>query len=98
MTTLQAHEIQFPILARIARDYLAIPGSSVPLERAFSSMRHIGMDFRNALSPRMFEALQILKDGYKHGIISASAETEQVLWAGTAACLPNELQAVAPAV
>jgi hypothetical protein len=60
----------------MAQDYLAIPGSSVPSERSFSSMRHIGTDFRNALSPRMFESLQILKDRYKHKIISASGEVK----------------------
>ena len=51
----------------------------MPSERSFSSMRHIGTDFCNALSPRMFESLQILKDGYKHEIISASGEIKALL-------------------
>lgn len=58
----------------MARDYLAIPGSSVASERVFSSMRHIGTDFRNRIKPRLFESLQILKAGYKAGLISAAKE------------------------
>jgi hypothetical protein len=61
-------------------------------------MRHIGTDFRNALSPRMFESLQILKDGYKHGIISASAEIEQLFHAENATRLAEGLEDVAMAV
>jgi hypothetical protein len=41
-------------------------------------MRHIGTDFRNRLSPRMFEAVQILKGGYKAGVISARAEIQSL--------------------
>ena len=57
--------------------YFAIPGSSVPSEHSFSSMRHIGTDFRNSLGPQMFKSLQILKGGYKLGIISAEGEISQ---------------------
>jgi hypothetical protein len=39
-------------------------------------MCHIGTDFRNRLLPCMFEAVQILKGGYKAGTISAAAEVE----------------------
>ena len=46
------------------------------LERAFLSMCHIGTDFHNRLSPRMFEAVQILKGGYKAGTILTAAEVE----------------------
>lgn len=58
----------------MARDYLAVPGASTASERAFSSMRHIGTDFRNALGTKTFEALQVLKSGYKNGVISAASE------------------------
>lgn len=68
------HSVIYPTLARMARDFLAIPGSSTASERQFSSARHIGTDFRNRLSPTMFEAVQMLKGGYKAGMISAHLE------------------------
>jgi hypothetical protein len=68
------HSIVYPTLARMARDFLAIPGSSTASERQFSSVRHIGTDFRNSLSPTMFEAVQMLKGGYKAGVVSAHLE------------------------
>ena len=37
-------------------------------------MHHIGTDFRNHLSPPMFETVQILKSGYKAGTISTTGE------------------------
>lgn len=49
----------------MARDYLAVPGSSTSSERAFSSARHINTEFRNRLGPDTFEALQVLKSAYK---------------------------------
>ena len=35
--SLQKHALHYPTLARVARDYLAIQGSAVKCERAFSS-------------------------------------------------------------
>jgi len=64
------HSIIYPTLVRMARDFLAIPGSSTASECQFSSAQHIGTDFRNCLSPTMFEAMQMLKGGYKASIIS----------------------------
>ncbi|CAG8757227.1 8814_t:CDS:2, partial [Funneliformis caledonium] len=32
-----AHEVTYPHLATMAQDFLAIPGTSVPVERVFSS-------------------------------------------------------------
>jgi hAT family C-terminal dimerisation region len=58
----------------MARDFLAIPGSSTASECQFSSAQHISTDFRNRLSPIMFKAVQMLKGGYKAGIISAHLE------------------------
>ncbi|PSS37302.1 hypothetical protein PHLCEN_2v854, partial [Hermanssonia centrifuga] len=66
-----AHSSQYPVLSRIARDYLAIQGSAVASERAFSSGGRTGTALRNHLASATFEALQILKSGYWDGIVSA---------------------------
>jgi hypothetical protein len=55
----------------MAQDYLAIQGSSVPSERAFSSGGITGTLLRNRLNPETYEALQILKSGYKSGILTS---------------------------
>ncbi|CAK5277161.1 unnamed protein product [Mycena citricolor] len=65
---------RFPTLARMARDYLAIQGSATASERAFSSRALTGTKHRNRLSPKLFEALQILKSGYHNRHIAASDE------------------------
>jgi hypothetical protein len=60
----------------MARDYLAIQGSSVPSERAFSAA---GLDDtlqRNRLNADILEALQILKSAYRNGLLSAKDEAD----------------------
>jgi len=66
--------MQYPILSRMARDYLAIQGSATPSERAFSNASLTDGKQRNRLVPDMFEALQTLKSAYRNGHISAAAE------------------------
>lgn len=63
--TLQANQTRYPTMARIARDYLAIPGASTSAERAFSSARRISTEFRRQIGPDKFEAIQILKAAYQ---------------------------------
>ena len=75
--SVQIHSKQYPILARMARDYLAIQGSATPSERAFSNASLTDSKQRNRLAPDTFEALQILKSAYRNGHISASAEAEK---------------------
>jgi hAT family C-terminal dimerisation region len=60
----------------MARDYLAIQGSAVPSERAFSSGGLTATAHWNRLSGEIFEALQILKSGYRNGHIRASEQAE----------------------
>ncbi|KJA13696.1 hypothetical protein HYPSUDRAFT_92664 [Hypholoma sublateritium FD-334 SS-4] len=45
----KAHEAAFPTIARMARDFLAIPATSVSVERTFSKSRHICSDLRASL-------------------------------------------------
>jgi hypothetical protein len=71
---LKHHQTQYPTLAKIARDYLAIQGSSVPSERAFSGGGLTDTKSRNSLSPETFEALQILKSCYKDGLMKVDEE------------------------
>ncbi|KAF7363239.1 Dimer-Tnp-hAT domain-containing protein [Mycena venus] len=68
------HSEQYPILFRMACDYLAIQGSATASERAFSSGALTATRRRNRLSPEMFEALQLLKSAYRNGHIEASEE------------------------
>jgi hypothetical protein len=75
-TFFKHHAVQYPTISRIARDYLAIQGSAVPSERAFSSGGLTATVRRNRLSGDIFEALQILKSGYRNGHISASEQAE----------------------
>ena len=71
---LQEHQVQYPTLSHIARDYLAIQGSATPSERAFSSAGLTGTKLRNRLRPDIFEALQLLKGAYRNGHISAAQQ------------------------
>jgi hypothetical protein len=77
LIALQYHSVQYPTLARIARDYLAIQGSATASERAFSNGSLTATQRRNRLAPDMFEALQILKSAYRNNHIGAAEEATQ---------------------
>ena len=61
----RAHSTRFPNLSRMARDYLAIPGTSTPSERAFSAGRQLITDFRCRLNAETITACMLLKDWFK---------------------------------
>jgi len=61
---------------KIAKDYLAIQGSTVASERSFSSSGITATARRNCLLPDMVGALQLLKSGYRQGHISAATQAE----------------------
>jgi hypothetical protein len=60
----------------MAWDYLAIQGSAVASEHAFSSGALTATAHHNWLSGDIFEALQILKSEYCNGHICASEQAE----------------------
>ncbi|KAL0212225.1 hypothetical protein RCL1_005851 [Eukaryota sp. TZLM3-RCL] len=58
----KVHQLEFPILSNLARDYLTIPATSVPCERVFSIAGHIKSKKRNSLSDDSLSSLVVLKD------------------------------------
>jgi len=58
----KAHAEKFPVLSTMARDFLAIPLSTVPSESAFSLGGRILGESRSSLTPEMLEALVCGKD------------------------------------
>jgi hypothetical protein len=52
---------------------LAVPATSVPSERIFSSSAQTDTQRRNKLSPAMMEALQVLKFNHRNGVIDFTA-------------------------
>ena len=61
----RVHSSRFPNLSRMARDYLAVPGTSTPSERAFSAGRQLITDFRCSLKAETITACMLLKDWFK---------------------------------
>ncbi|KAL8145710.1 hypothetical protein AgCh_003743 [Apium graveolens] len=53
---------KFPVLARMARDILAIPTFSVASENSFSKCRRIITDTRSSLNDESIETLMCVKD------------------------------------
>jgi len=56
---------KYPNLSKMAKDYLAIPGTSTSSERLFSSGKHLISDTRQSLSPSTIRACQCLKSWEK---------------------------------
>lgn len=69
---------RFPVLARMARDLLAIPISTVASESAFSSGGRILDDFRSSLTPTMVERLICANDWIRSEYISVEENTEEL--------------------
>lgn len=61
----KTHSNTFPNLSKMAKDILAIPGSSVPSERANSEAREMLPYTRNRLSPEVIEATLVAKSFLK---------------------------------
>ena len=65
----QAHSDDYPILSHIAMDICAIPTTSVPCERLFSTGAEITTNRQSCLGTDRFEQLQILKHAWKDNIV-----------------------------
>jgi len=69
---LQLYADHFPVLARIARDILAILGVSISIERLFSSSKHTLLDAQSSLSAesalKTVVAKEWLKKGFGEGV------------------------------
>jgi hypothetical protein len=66
--SLQIHAVDFPILALIARDILAIPGVSISVERLFSSSKHTLSDSRSAMTAESASKTVVAKEWLKKGL------------------------------
>ncbi|CAB4430555.1 unnamed protein product [Rhizophagus irregularis] len=60
------HEKEFPNLAKMARDYLAVPGTSVPVECVFSGGTDLVSHRRCSLSPETIRVCMCLKSWWRH--------------------------------
>ena len=58
----KVNQCRYTVLAKMARDILAIPVSTVASESAFSTGGRVLDCFRTALTPRMVEALVCAQD------------------------------------
>jgi hypothetical protein len=56
------------VLARIARDILAIPGVSISVERLFSSSKHTLSDSRSSLTAESASKTIVTKEWLRKGL------------------------------
>jgi hypothetical protein len=61
----KVQQCRYPVLAKMARDVLAIPVSTVASESAFSTGGRVLDCFRTSLTPRMVEALVCAQDWFR---------------------------------
>ena len=76
----QDHERDFPIISRMARDFLAIPGASVSVERLFSKSRHLctrggNVRFRTMVRTRTHPNLTMVRSK-----VRVQGRTEPMVW------------------
>jgi len=63
---------RYPILFKIATDYLSIPATSCECERCFSKARRTISDDRNNLGALVIEACQLQKNWIERGVVKSS--------------------------
>ncbi|XP_074278339.1 zinc finger BED domain-containing protein RICESLEEPER 2-like [Silene latifolia] len=79
LTWWKLNEPRFPILARMARDVLAIPISTVALESAFSTGGRTLDQFRSSLTPKTVQGLVCTQDWIRAEIRKSKIEVEESL-------------------
>ncbi|KAF5309197.1 hypothetical protein D9619_012818 [Psilocybe cf. subviscida] len=71
------HAPALPTIARMARDYLAIPATSVSVERTFSKSRHIYQDFRSSLKAETISLALLTKVWIQSGLFDVRAPLQR---------------------
>jgi hypothetical protein len=66
---LKAHQHEFPVIARMARDFLAIPGAMVSVERLFSKSRHLCADQCSSLKAATLTQAMCTKEWLQEGLM-----------------------------
>ncbi|KAF7346859.1 Dimer-Tnp-hAT domain-containing protein [Mycena sanguinolenta] len=68
----KANERYFPIVSKMARDFLAIPGTSVSVERLFSSSRHLCREVRGSFKAETIKEAMLTKMWLKAGFLKST--------------------------
>jgi hAT family C-terminal dimerisation region len=63
------------MIAKMARDYLAIPATSVSVERVFSMSRHICSDLRSSLKEDTVKMALLTKEWIHSGLFEMMPRT-----------------------
>ncbi|OWT43214.1 transposase-like protein [Pochonia chlamydosporia 170] len=64
------HQLEYPVLYRMALDLFSIPGMSAECERVFSQTKKMITDERNQLAPEVVEADQLQKHWLMRGQVA----------------------------
>ncbi|KAF7340416.1 Dimer-Tnp-hAT domain-containing protein [Mycena venus] len=65
------HERDFPVIAAMARDFFAIPGTSVSVERLFSKSRHLCRETRSSMHADTIMKAMLTKMWIKAGLFKS---------------------------
>ncbi|KDQ07395.1 hypothetical protein BOTBODRAFT_94667, partial [Botryobasidium botryosum FD-172 SS1] len=65
---------RYPLLFKMAMDYLPIMASSVPCERVFSASAQTDTARHSQISPALLGALQVLKFAFKKACLDFSVQ------------------------
>lgn len=57
--------VQYPIMSRVAQDYLPIPLAEVDCERLFSTSRDLLGLRRHSIAPPTMKAMHLIRDDYR---------------------------------